>query len=120
MAAAALSTTSAMAEAIINVPFSFTVAGKSCPPGQYLVQRDTVGNFVTLRSRKSPVGFNWILGPGDGVAKDSNIRLSFAHQDQNYALDSVQFGSQTTSQSTRHLNKGTRTEHKQIVNVPGL
>jgi hypothetical protein len=119
IAAAALATTSAMAESTVNVPFSFTVAGKHCPAGQYTIQRDPIHSFVTLRSKYAPVGFNWILGPGDGVARDSNIRLSFAVQDQSYALDSVQFGSQTTSQSTRHLNKSPRTEHKQIVTIPG-
>ena len=119
IAAAALATTSAMAESTVNVPFSFTVAGKHCPAGQYTIQRDPIHSFVTLRSKYAPVGFNWILGPGDGVARDSNIRLSFAVQEQSYALDSVQFGSQTTSQSTRHLNKSPRTEHKQIVTVGG-
>ena len=119
IAAAALATTSAMAESTVNVPFSFTVAGKHCPAGQYTIQRDPIHSFVTLRSKYAPVGFNWILGPGDGVARDSNIRLSFAVQDQSYALDSVQFGSQTTSQTTRHLDKAPRSEHKQIVTVPG-
>jgi hypothetical protein len=119
IAAAALATTSAMAESIVNVPFSFTVGGKHCPAGQYMIQRDPIHNFVTLRGKYAPVGFNWILGPGDGVARDSNIRLSFAVQDQSYALDSVQFGSQTTTQTTRHLNKGPHSEHKQIVTIPG-
>ena len=119
IAAAALATNSAMAEATINVPFSFTVAGKHCPAGQYMIQRDPIHNFVTLRGKYAPVGFNWILGPGDGVARDSNIRLSFAQQNQSYALDSVQFGSQTTSQTTRHLNKAPSSEHKQIVTIPG-
>jgi hypothetical protein len=118
-AAAALATTSAMAESLVNVPFSFTVAGKHCPAGQYLIQRDPIHNYVTLRSRNAPVGFNWILGPGDGIARSSDVRLSFAQKDQGYALDSVQFGSQTTSQSTRHLDTAPHYEHKQIAAVSG-
>lgn len=108
MAAAALATTSAMAESIVNVPFTFTVDGKPCPAGQYLIQRDPIHNFVTFRGKNAPVGFNWILGPGDGVAKDSNIRLSFGQQDQRYSLQSVQFG----SDKTRRLDKEPRSEHK--------
>jgi hypothetical protein len=118
-AAAALATTSAMAESLVNVPFSFAVAGKHCPAGQYLTQRDPIHNYVTLRSRNAPVGFNWILGPGDGIARSSDVRLSFAQKDQGYALDSVQFGSQTTSQSTRHLDTAPHYEHKQIAAVSG-
>jgi hypothetical protein len=115
MAAAALATTSAMAEATVNVPFSFTVAGKNCPAGQYTVQRDVIHNFITLRSKYAPVGFNWILGPGDGVTKDSTITLSFDQQDQRYRLQSVEYG----TDKTRRLDKAPPSEHKTVRIVQG-
>ena len=35
----------------VNVPFNFTVAGKTLPAGSYLVNHDSTGSFVTLESR---------------------------------------------------------------------
>jgi hypothetical protein len=115
IAAAALATNYAMAESTVNVPFSFTVAGKYCPAGQYLVQRDPIHNFVTLRGKSAPVGFNWILGPGDGAPGSSTLTLSFDQQDRGYALESVQFGSMTT----RRLDKGPHSEHKTVRVIQG-
>ena len=116
LAAAALATTSAMAETRVNVPFNFTVDGKTCPAGQYVLLRDPAHNFITLLGKNAPVGFNWILGPGDGKVKESNLTLSFARQDQGYALESIQFGSLTTHK----LDKKTPgTEHKTVQIVEG-
>ena len=115
IAAAALATNSALAESTVNVPFSFTVAGKHCPAGQYLVQPDPIHNFVTLRGKYAPVGFNWILGPGDGAPGSSTLTLRFDQQDQRYALESVHFGSLTT----RRLDKGSHSEHNAVRIVQG-
>jgi hypothetical protein len=110
LAAAAFTTTSAKAETTVNVPFTFTVAGKPCPAGLYILQRDPIHSFVTLMGKNAPVGFNWNLGPGDGVVKESNIKLSFEKEGEGYALESIQYG----SQATHRLNKKPKdSEHRQ-------
>jgi hypothetical protein len=116
IAAAALTTNSAMAESIINVPFSFTAAGKACPAGKYIVVHDPIHNFVTLMGKQAHVGFNWILSPGDGFPTDTKVKMEFERQGQGYALESIQVGSLTT----HRLDKKPRgSEHKTVVNVPG-
>jgi hypothetical protein len=110
LAAAVFTTTPAKAEATFNVPFSFTVSGKPCPAGLYILQRDPVHSFVTLIGRNAPVGFNWTLGPGNGVVKESNIRLSFEKEGESYSLESIQYG----SQETHRLNKKPKgSEHRE-------
>jgi hypothetical protein len=116
MAAAALATTSAMAETHVNVPFAFTVHGKTCPAGQYIIQRDPIHNFVTLMGDKAHVGFNWLLSPSTAPVKDSNLTLSFDKQDAGYALETIQFGSQATPRIDKQP-KGT--EHRTVVDVQG-
>ena len=116
MAAAALVTTSAMAEATVNVPFSFTVAGKYCPAGPYLVQRDLAHNFVTLKSKNAPLGFNWLIGPGNPGPTDTKVTLRFDDWGANHALQSVQYGSLITSK----LDKGASgREHNPVRIVQG-
>jgi hypothetical protein len=101
MAAAALAANSAMAETTVVVPFSFKVAGKICPAGRYAVDRDVNHNYVTLVAKNAPVGFQWILSPGDDDRKNSEITLSFDRQGEGYALGLVQYG----RLSTHRLNK---------------
>ncbi len=116
LAAIVVTTTSAKAETRVNVPFTFTVDGKTCPAGKYIVVRDPSHNFVTLMGEKAHVGFNWILSPGTAPAKDSNLTLSFDKQDESYALESIQFGSLTTHRLDKQ-SKGP--EHRTVVNVGG-
>ncbi len=116
MAAAALAPNTAMAEAVVNVPFTFTVAGKTCPAGRYSVLRDTNHNFVTLISKNAPVGFQWILEVGDDARKSSDVTLRFDEQDKSYKLESVQYGQFTT----HRLDKvSPHSEHKTVVIAPG-
>ena len=116
IAAAALATNSAMAETTVNVPFSFTVAGKICPAGQYLVKEAPSRSFVTLLNKNGSVGFSWILGPGDGATGSHPFTLRFEQQDQNYTLDSAEYGS---SETHRLDKKGPRSEHKYVRIVQG-
>ncbi len=98
MAAAALAPNIAMAEAVVTVPFSFSVDGKVCPAGQYTVDRDPIQNIVTLRSEKAPVGFHWFLTPGDDNRKTTNITLHFNQNDEKFSLKTVEYGRMTTHQ----------------------
>ena len=116
IAAAALTTNSAMAESTINVPFSFIAAGKTLPAGKYVVVHDPSHNFVMLMGQKTGVSFNWILGPGDGLPTDTKVKLEFEQQNQGYALKWIQVGALTTR---RLDNKPRGSEHKTVVNVTG-
>jgi hypothetical protein len=116
VAAAALATNSAMAEAIVNVPFNFKVAGKVCPAGRYSVQRDQAHNLITLISKSAPVGFSWMLNPGDDSRADSRVTLRFDQQDQNFFLESVQYGQLTTHRLDKNI---THSEHQKVLTLQG-
>jgi hypothetical protein len=109
MAAVALTAIPAMASvtvtATVKVPFSFTVDGKQCPAGIYLVQRDTPGNFVRLQSKDASQNFGWIAGSSD--AKDgSRVVLSFDQLGQTHILRSIQYGPLATPRLDKKLMKG--------------
>lgn len=98
MAAAVLATNSAMAETTtLNVPFSFTVAGKTCPAGRYSVKEDAIRSYVRLTNQDSSRVFTWILGPGTPDLTGNNVVLKFDVLGQTHALQSVQIGSMITS-----------------------
>ena len=94
LAAAALTTNTAMAEATLTVPFNFTVAGKNCPAGLYTVQRDH--GLVILTSRAAQQSFVWPLSPGDPAPTASNVSLTFDQLGQDHALRSIQYGPMVT------------------------
>jgi hypothetical protein len=97
MAAAALATNTAMADTTLKVPFSFTVAGKTCPAGLYLVKRGTSSNLVTLQNKETAQAFSWIIGPGDPTPSDLAVTLKFDEMGDAHALRSVQVGPWITS-----------------------
>jgi hypothetical protein len=97
MAAAALATNSASAEATLKVPFNFTAAGKICPAGEYAVDRDLNTNLVTLRSKDASRHFRWILGPSSGDLSNSAVVLRFDEQGTGHSLRSIQYGATITS-----------------------
>jgi hypothetical protein len=97
MAAAVLATNSAMAETTLKVPFSFTVAGKTCPAGRYTVKENAIGSYVTLTNEDSSRVFTWILGPGSPDYQASKVVLKFDVAGQTHLLRSVQVGAMTTS-----------------------
>ncbi|MHB1936011.1 MAG: hypothetical protein ACYCOR_05435 [Acidobacteriaceae bacterium] len=97
MATAALATNSAKAETILKVPFSFTVAGKTCPAGRYSVKENAIGSYVTLTNQDSSRVFTWTLGPGTPDPTANDVVLKFDISGQTHALRSVQIGSMITS-----------------------
>jgi len=97
LAAAAVITTSAMAETTVNVPFKFTAAGKVCPAGSYTVKQDSNTNFVTLTNRDSARSITYILGPGAVDPTDSKIALKFDDLGGTHVLQSIQYGPRITS-----------------------
>jgi hypothetical protein len=116
MAAAAFTATTAKADTTVKVPFSFTVAGKSCPAGYYTVKQDLIHNMVTLQSNNAPRTFSWFLNPADDVASPSRVTLRFNELGEAHSLQSVQYGSRVTSR----LDKKTgRTEHAHTQIVQG-
>jgi hypothetical protein len=95
MAAAALTANTAMAETKLNVPFNFTVDGKTCPAGQYAVLSDQSGNAVKLQGVSH--SFTWLLHSGDPAPGDKHIVLKFDEIGSDHFLRSVQYRDQITS-----------------------
>ncbi len=90
-AMAALTTSNALADIRVNVPFSFTVDGKVCPAGYYSVGRNDVTGAVTLRNEDWKRSFAWLASPGEPAPTDSRIILRFDKDGDNYTLQSVQY-----------------------------
>jgi hypothetical protein len=94
-AAVALAGNSAMAATRVNVPFNFTVAGKTLPAGGYHLVHDPSSAFVTLRSLESNDSYTWLLTPGPSEY-DKKIALKFDDLNGTHVLQSVQYGSTVT------------------------
>jgi len=94
-AALALVSNSAMAATRVNVPFNFSVAGKTLPAGGYNLVHEPTSAFVTLRSIDSNDSYTWLLTPGP-AENDKKIALRFDDRDGTHVLQSVQYGSQIT------------------------
>jgi hypothetical protein len=92
-----------MAETTLRVPFSFTVAGKTCPAGHYIVKENTIGNYVTLTNEDSSRVFTWVLGPGTPDLTGNHVVLKFDVLGQAHALRSVEIGSMTTPRLDKNL-----------------
>jgi type 1 fimbria pilin len=97
MAAAALAVTTASAATQLNVPFSFTVAGKTCPAGTYTVERGVNVNSVILSSNDAARSFVWVTAPGEPLPTDQRVILTFDRSGDTHALQSVQFGNRITA-----------------------
>lgn len=102
LAAAAVVSTSAMAEETVKVPFTFTAAGKICPAGTYKVDRDLNHSVVTLRSVDATRTFSWLLQPGDEGPKGAKVVLKFDESGQSHALRSVRYEQLSTARLDRH------------------
>jgi hypothetical protein len=98
IALAALATDSAKAETTLNVPFSFTYAGKTCPAGHYSVWHDSTGNFVILRNKDRSETYFSILAYGAPGPNKDMIALRFDSFGETHALRSIQVGSMITPQ----------------------
>jgi hypothetical protein len=91
LAAAAFTSNTAKAEGTaLHVPFSFTVAGKSLPAGEYTVEKDHRGNFLKLQSEDS--GQNVILVAAPTAVEGGIVSLKFDTQGDTHILHSVQYG----------------------------
>ena len=93
--AVALAGNSAMAATRVNVPFNFSVAGKTLPAGGYHIVHDPSSAFVTLRSINSNDSYTWLLTPGPSEY-DKKIALKFDDLNGTHVLQSVQYGSMVT------------------------
>jgi hypothetical protein len=94
-------TTHAAKAATLQVPFSFTVAGKSMPAGLYSVEQDTFHNTVILRSKNASATFAAALVPGDPAPSDVHVALKFDSAGETHTLKTIQYGSRTTNRLDR-------------------
>jgi len=113
LAAATFSATTAKADAIVKVPFSFTVAGQNCPAGYYTVKRDMIHNMVTLQSNTAPRTFSWFVSPADEKPTTSKVTLRFNELGDAHSLRSVQFGALITSRLDKKSGHNER-EHIRV------
>lgn len=97
LAAVALAAHSATAETTVKIPFNFTASGKICPAGFYTVQKDSLGNFVTLMRKGSSDIFTYVVGPGAPDLADTKVALKFDRMGNDHVLQSIQYGSVVTS-----------------------
>lgn len=97
MVAAALITTSAMAETTIKVPFNFMASGQACPAGLYTIQHQDGSGFVTLMRRGTSQIFTWTVGPGAPDPTETKVALKFDQVGKDHVLQSVQYGALITS-----------------------
>jgi hypothetical protein len=97
LAAAAVATSPLMAETQLNVPFSFTAAGKVCPAGVYHVDQGPVADTVRLVSDDASRSFVWVVTPGSPQPTDQRIVLTFDNFGGTHALQSLQFRNKITS-----------------------
>jgi hypothetical protein len=106
IAALAMASIPAMAVSAttLNVPFSFTVQGKTLPAGQYWIQRDDLGLFVKLESKDSSQHLSWIARTGD--SDNSRVVLRFEAHGQDHVLQSVQYGRLISPRLTAKPKKG--------------
>jgi hypothetical protein len=89
----------------LNVPFNFTVNGRTLPAGEYSVVRDDTMNFVRLQGKDVSQSYTW-TGLSTGGYND-RVTLKFDADDQ-HALESIQYGSLVT---TRINRKSRKAEH---------
>lgn len=95
LAVAAFTAQTAVAEShVINVPFNFVAAGKSCPAGDYSVTQDNFGGTVRLVNRQN--SFVWLLVPGNATVRDHHVVLTFDVAGKDYLLRTVQYGAMIT------------------------
>lgn len=104
---AGVCTHTAKAETALNVPFSFTVSGKTMPAGVYLVSQDGAHNVVVLRSKDATKSFSTLLGPGNGTDDGKRIALKFETAGDSHILRRIEVGSKMTSRlDDRPLREG--------------
>jgi hypothetical protein len=106
IAAVAMTSIPAMAVSAttLNVPFSFTVGGKTLPAGEYSIQRDDLGMFVRLASKDDSQHLSWIARAGD--TDNRRVVLRFEEHGLEHVLQSVQYGRLVSPRLTAKAKKG--------------
>jgi YD repeat-containing protein len=106
IAAAAMTSipATAVSATTLNVPFNFTVEGKTLPAGQYSIQRDDLGRFVRLQSQDAAQHLLWIAQPSD--ADTNRVVLRFEEHGQEHVLQYVQYGRLISPRLTAKAKKG--------------
>jgi hypothetical protein len=102
LAAAVFAATSASAETV-NVPFSFTAAGKVWPAGQYSVLKDMRDNIVTLRTEDAAHSISFLLGPGEPDPGSMDVALRFDALGDYHALRDIQYRSEITGRLDKKM-----------------
>ncbi len=100
-AAVAFVTKPALADAHVQVPFSFTVGGKTLPAGQYIVKTDAMTNTVSLANRRHHQTMTWVTVPTKNDAPASRVVLRFDADGGSHKLQSIQYGASITSRLDR-------------------
>ncbi len=77
-------------ELLVSVPFSFTVAGKSSPPGEYRVSINRETNIATLRTGGSSSAM--FLTYGTSQAQNTRSYLRFHRYGERWFLEQVTIG----------------------------
>lgn len=85
------------ASAIVDVPFSFTVAGKTLPAGAYQVRLEQMNQVMRFTSAENHVNMVWLVGPGEPNPNDRRVVLRFDHSGASYTLCDIQYGPSMTS-----------------------
>ena len=105
LAAAALASTPAFADTLLNVPFSFTVAGRTLPAGVYDVHNGPLTNTVALTSHETSRTLVFVIAPGSPAPNDHRVILTFDGNGDGHALNSIQWGNKITSRLDKPSRK---------------
>jgi hypothetical protein len=110
-AAATFAVKPAHADVTVKVPFSFTVDGKQCPAGTYLVKLNPASYTVTLAGHDSSKIFTWVIVPTNEDANPNKVVLQFDGEGSDHTLRSIRYGSQTTSRLDLHPQRADDSEN---------
>ncbi len=96
VAAIAFTSTAALADSNVKIPFDFKVGSKTLPAGDYVVKQNSTHASVQFSSKDGKHNFTWILQPGDPEPNSTAVKLTFDTNGTTDWLRSIDFGAQTT------------------------
>ncbi|HUB30443.1 MAG TPA: hypothetical protein VL967_12120 [Terracidiphilus sp.] len=109
-AAATFAAKPAHADVAVKVPFSFTVDGKQCPAGTYMVKRNAASYTVTLAGRDPAKVFTWVIVPTNSDGDRNKVVLQFDGQGSEHTLRAIRYGIDTTSRLDLHPQRTDESE----------